>query len=372
MFFLKNKYIKKIVVFILFFISIILLNVSISATTNPYIEITDVTTNVTNNTVTFKIDNYLNTNTLKYGIIISNVDCDVSLKDETLVKYEIKGNLKKTSLITLSVPEEYNYYNMYVRSFVVTENEVIYSNKVKYIYAELAGLSEIIIKDVSYDNGLLSFKAATFINNNAEYGLIFSKNKLFTKLNLENAENDQIETEITKLEVLNENNEFRVNIKDIPIYHLDVTFKACLYVKEHDTNNVYYTETISINLLDLYYNEIINNMDISYSAEYDGIRFKTSTILPNKNNYILGFVFLNKKTNVLDINTPNVFIQEAQKEDSFAVTMNNIPISFQDKDIYAVAFLKFINENLEYEYYYSDIYNASYNEVKETYLTNNS
>lgn len=372
MFFLKNKHVKKILIIIIFSISIILLNISISATTNPYIEITDITTNVTYNTITFKISNYLNDNTIKYGIIISNVDCDVSLEDKTLVKYEIKGNLEKTNLITLSIPEEYNYYNMYVRSFAITENEVIYSNKIEYIYAEIAGLSEIIIKEISFENNLLSFTATTYINNNAEYGLIFSKNQIFTELNLENAENDRFETEITKLEELNQNNEFKVIIKDIPIYHLDLTFKACLYVKDKSTNNVYYTETVSINLFDLYYNEIINNMDISYNVEYDGIRFHTSTMLPNKNNYILGFVFLNKKTNVLDINTPNAFIQEAQKEDSFAVTINNIPLSQQTKDIYAVAFLKFINENLEYEYYYSDIYNLSYNEAKETYLINNS
>lgn len=177
MYFLKNKCIKKIIVAVMFFLIIGLLNISVFATTNSYIEITDITTNITNNTITFKIDNHLNKKTLKYGIIISSGDCDISLEDETLVKYEIKGNLKKNSLITLSVPKEYNYCNMYVRSFAKTENDIIYSNKIDYIYANLTGLSEIIIKDVLYENGLLSFTAATFISKNAEYGLIFSKNQ---------------------------------------------------------------------------------------------------------------------------------------------------------------------------------------------------
>lgn len=163
-----------------------------------------------------------------------------------------------------------------------------------------------------------------------------------------------------------------MTIKDIPIYHLDITFKACLYVKDKETNNVYYTETITINILDRYFDEIINNVDISYNGEYDGIRFKTSTMFLNKNNYGIGFVFLNRSIDVLIINTPNAYIQEAQKEDSFAVTINNIPEYARDEDIDAVAYLMFINENLEYGYYYSDIYNSSYNEIKETYLINNS
>ena len=372
MYFLKNKIFRKIIIVVMLSLSIGLLNISVFAETNPYIEITDITTNVINNTVTFKVENHLNIETLEYGIIISNIDCELTIENETLVKYIIKGNLKEHSIITLSVPEEYNYYNMYVRSFALTEKDVVYSNKIDYIYAKLAGLSEIILKDISYKNELLTFTAATYINNNAEYGLIFSKNQLISELNLENAKNDHFETEIVKLEALNDNNEFRVSIKDIPIYHLDILFKACLYAKDNNTNNVYYTKTISINLLDIYYDEIINNMEISYNVEYDGIRFKTSTMLTNKDNYILGFIFLNKKTDDLNINTPNSFIQEANKEDSFAVTINNIPEYAIDQDIYAVAYLKFINENLEYEYYYSNIYNSSYNEIKETYLTNNS
>lgn len=369
---LKNNYIKKILTVIIVFCFTIIFRISISATTNSYMIINEVTANNLNNTVTFKIDNNISKQNCKYGIIISNKDCDLLIDNNNLVKYEIKGNLNKKTSITISIPEEYNYYNMYVKAFAEIDGKVIYSNQIKYIYAEIAGLSKVIINDVVYQNSSLSFTAATIVNNNAEYGLIFSKNQLFTNLDLESAENDQFETEIIKLDIVNENNEFRITVKDIPVYELDVTFKACAYVKNNQTNEVIYTDTITINILDLYYNELINNIDISYNSDYDGIRFETSTIIPNNNNYILGFVFLNKKVDVLDINTPNAYIIEASKEESFAVTMNNIPTSAQDKDIYAVAYLKFINEENEFEYYYSDIYYSSYNKIKETYLINNS
>lgn len=372
MVFLKNKLLKKIFLSIFVLISMMLFGLTISATTNLYIEIINVSANATKNTVTFEINTNINTKINKYGILISNIDNEITIDNNNLVKYEIKNDLEKTTLITISIPKEYNYHNMYVKAFVETEENIIYSNKIKYIYAELTGLNKIVIKNITYQNDSLILTTTTSLNNNAEYGLIFSKNQSITDLNLENAENDHFETEIIKLEALNENNEFRVTIKDIPVYELNVKFKACAYVKNKQTNEVYYSDTYEINILELYYNEIINNIEISYNSNYDGIRFKTTTIIPNNRNYAIGFVFLNNKTDELDVHTPNAYIIEVKEEESFAVTMNNIPTSAQDTDIYAVSFIRFLNENNEYEYYYSDVYFSSYNKIKETYLINNS
>ena len=86
------------------------------------------------------------------------------------------------------------------------------------------------------------------IDLGAEYGLIFSKNQLIPHLTLENAKTDQFETLIIKLEALNENNEYKVTITNIPKSDQNITFKACAYVEILETKETYLTETIEINI----------------------------------------------------------------------------------------------------------------------------
>ena len=371
MFSLKNNKFKKIIFSLSLLTFILLFNLPLSAKTNPYIEVTYITPNTINNTVTYTIKSNIDSEVLEYGLLVSNSKENM-IDNNYLIKCEFKDNLDDSISITISIPKNYFYYNLYTKVYAVTKEEVIYSDEVYYIYADIAGLDKILIKDILYQNNSLSFNIATTLINSGEFGLIFSKNQLIPNLNLENAENDHFETEIIKLDALNTNNEFNVTIKDIPVYELNVTFKACAYTKNNDTKVVTYTKTKEINILEQYYNEIINNLDISYNESYDGIRYYTKTIIPNNKNYIIGFVMLNKEIDDLNINTQNAYIIESKETDSFAVTMNNIPDTFKDKNMYVVSFIKFINENNEYEYYYSDIYKASYFKVKETYLTNNS
>lgn len=367
---LKINKIKLYIILTFLLVFSIFYKITVVATVNPFIEITNIEADLNNQAMKFTITNKISENIIEYGILLSKTDEEFLLENNNLYKYQIKSKLKENFSVSIKIPEYAFYQNIYAVVYVKTENKVIYSNKVCSSYADVANLDKVIIKDINFNNNSLNFRMASSINNNAEYGLIFSKDKEIIDLTIENAKNAQFETEIIKLTALNQNNEFSITIKNIPLYELNTPFKVCAYVKDNNTLETYYTDTYQINILEIYFDEIINNIDISYNNDVDGIKFKVVSTLINNDNYQLGFVFINKETSNLTIDTKDAYIVETISNE-FSVTIKNIPDNEKDEKIYAVAYLKTKDYSNHEIYYYSNIYITSYEEVKDTYLTNN-
>lgn len=365
---LKMNKFKFFTVILFVFIFFIYFNFSITASTNPYIEITNVEANLDNQSIKFTVSNNFSENITEYGIILSRIDEELILENDNTYIYKITNKINKQFAVSIKIPKYAFYQNIYATVYVKTTNEIFYSNKVYTSYADVANLDKVIIKDINFNNNSLNFTMASSLENNAEYGLLFSKDDKITELTIENAKNAQFETEIIKLDALNQNNEYFITIKNIPLTELNTTFKVCAYVKNNKTLETYYTKTYEINILDLYFNEIINNINITYNKELDGIKFKTTSNLINNNDYQIGLIFINKETTTLTIHTADAFIIDANGNE-ISVTMQNIQNG--NEKIYVAAYIKtkdYLNNDI---YYYSNIYTTSYNEVKDTYLINN-
>ena len=364
-----NK-IKIIIISVFLIIFTISFTTTVFASTNSYIKISNIEANLNHQAIKFNIENDINSSNAKFGILLSKYDEELTIENNNIFNYKCDFINSKNFSISIKIPEYAFYQNIYAVAYAIIDDEVIYSNKVSSLYARLANLDKVIIKEINFNNNSLIFTMASSIDLNAEYGLLFSKNELINELSLENAKYAHFETEIVKLDALNDNNEFQVTIKDIPLYELNTTFKVAAYVKYNNTLETYYTKTQDVNILKLFNDKIINNLDISYNDSVDGIKFITNTNLIN-NNFQLGFIFINKEVTNLTIDSLNIYKTECNFN-KFTVTMKNIPFNKLDEKISVVAYIKFINENNKEDYYYSDIYITSYNEVKETYLTNNS
>lgn len=360
--FLKNKKFKSLFVFAVAAIFALIFQVNVLAVTNPYVEITGVSVNEDIQSLRFTVCNTLSTEPSEYGVIFSRSNEEIKLDTEGVFVYSFTENSGKNYAVNIKIPDYAVYQNIYAVAYVETEGVVYYSNKVYSSYAKLANFDKVVMNEVSYEDNDLSFNMATTVDKNAEYGLIFSKNQELINLSLDVAANDSANTIVVKVNNVDEKNEFNVTIGGVPAFMLDTTFKACAYVKNLETLETYYTETKEFNLFDLYYEELINNVDISYNAEKDGIRFATSTICDL--NTTLGIVLVNKYSETITVDTPNAYIDEVTGKDVFAINLTGIPASQYDKEVYAVAYLKFLNENGVYEYYYSNVYSASYNDVK--------
>lgn len=358
-----NK-IKIILIVTFTFFYFICLKATVSATTNSYIEITHLEADAKNQAIKFNVETDISKNVIEYGVLLSKYNEDLVLENLNVYKYKYSNPISKRFSISLKIPEYALYQNIYACSYVIMEDNVFYSNKVYSSYAKLANLDKVVLNDIIFSSNSLIFKMNSSIDLNAEYGLIFTKSKVISDLTIENAKNAHFEAEIIKLDELNESNEYYVTIKDIPIYELDVDFRARAYVKNKDTLETYYSNTIKINLLQEYFKDIINNVEISYNDEQDGIKFKSCSCIFNNNQYKLGFVFINKEVENLNVSLDNALVVESVS-DKFSVTMKNIPLSKIDEKIYMVSYLKFINEEGIEEYYYSDIYITSYNKVKK-------
>ena len=361
---LKKNKIKSFLIIILLLMNFCFLQISVHADDNQIIEITNIEANKNLQSIKFNIKSNISKNRIiKYGVLLSKYDEELVIENDKLVNYEITNSFKENFSVNIKIPESAFYQKIYIVAYVVLNNEIIYSNKVHSSYARLANLDKVIIKDIKFDNYSLLFNMATTLDYDAEYGLLFSKDELISDITLENAKNAHFETQIIKLDNLNENNEYFVTIKDIPINELNNNFLVCAYVKDNKTLETYYTKTYHINILDIYFDKIINNISISYNENYDGIKFLTNSCLTNNNDYTLGFVFSNKYTTDLNIKTINACVVECNS-DKFSVTMKNFPRNKYDEKIYVVAFIKYLNNLNEFEYYYSNIYITSYNEVK--------
>lgn len=361
----KNKKIKFLFLLVVLAVFTFVFQTSVLAVTNPYVEITGVTVNEENNALKFSVSNSVSSNLTEYGVIFSRYDGELTLEsnDEDLFIYRFTESTGKNYSVSIKIPKYALYQNVYAVAYIETEGVVYYSNKVYSSYAKVANLDKVVLDDISFENNALVFNALSSVDKNAEYGVVFSKNPNVQNLSLDTAKADSSETVAVKVNNLNENNQFKISINNIPVYEFDTTLKVCAYVKNLETLETYYTETVEFKLLDLYYEDIINNVAISYNEENDGMKFTTSTICTQ--NTTLGLVLVNKYSESITVDTADAYVSEVSGEGSFTLTMTNIPENFYDKEIYAVAYIKFLNENNEYEYYYSAVYSATYNSVKQ-------
>lgn len=253
-----NK-IKVFIILITLFSFGFILKTNVLAVEETHITITNVQADTNNQTLKFSISNYVNITPSSYGIILSKTDQELTIESSDAYIYSFKHSYNEFFSISIRIPESAFYQNIYAVAYVVVGDEVIYSNKVSSSYAQLADLDKVIIKDILYQDNSLSFTMLSSIDCGAIYGLIFSKNQLIPSLNLENAKTDQFETIIVKLEALNENNEFRVTIRNIPEDHFNITFKVCAYVEIIETKETYLTETFEVNINKLSDSNLTNN-----------------------------------------------------------------------------------------------------------------
>ena len=242
-----NK-IKIIFILITTFTFCFLLKTQVYAVEEPSITITNVQAEERNNTIKFSISSKVNITPTSYGIILSKTNEALTLENKDAYIYSFKQTYKEFFSISIRMPKYAYYQKLYAVAYVILGEEVIYSNKVCSSFAVLANLDKVVFKDILYTNNSITFIMSSSIDLGAEYGLIFSKNQLIPNLTLENAKTDQFETLIVKLEALNENNEYKVTITNIPETHQNITFKACAYVELQETKETYLTETIEVNI----------------------------------------------------------------------------------------------------------------------------
>lgn len=367
---LKMNKLKIYIIIIFLIVFGLSFKANVNATSINVLEITNVAVNENNKSIKYIIYENITSEYEEIGILLSRTSDNINIYNEEIYKYSFSKPSKKIFTIEIKIPEYAYYRNLYAVIYILTSDQVIYSNKVCTSYAKLANLDKVSIKEYIFKDNSLKFTIETSLENNAEYGLIFAKSNQINELSLENAEITHFETEIIKLDGINNNNEYFVTIKDIPIYDLNITFKVCAYVKNNDTKETFYTKTYEINIYDLYFTEIINNIEITYNDLLDGIKLKTSSILLNNNDYEIGLLLNNKIDSNLSINSKGIYHYEVI-DNNFILTIKNIPDSKKNENLYIRAYIKYKNKDNNYSYYYSDIYITSLNELKETYLTNN-
>ena len=143
---LKMNKIKIFIICIFLFIFSISLKTNVKATTNSFIEITNIEANYKNQAIKFNVENDISYNVSEYGILLSKSNEALVLENDNIYKYKITNEITNNFSFSIKIPEYALYQNIYAVAYAIIDDEVIYSNKVSSSYARLANLDKVIIK----------------------------------------------------------------------------------------------------------------------------------------------------------------------------------------------------------------------------------